>query len=137
MNPELRAAYTQNLDAAKSSYRAGNLDAAFAHLEIAHVLGQQFLLPHITVHVWMLRVAATRQDRREILGQITRLAATVPGFMAGWVPLGNTGGANVSALKPMPIPASLSGLVPKPDMIRQLSFRLAALIGLVVISRAF
>jgi hypothetical protein len=137
MNPELRAAYTQNLNAAKSSYRAGNHDAAFSHLEIAHVLGQQFLLPHITVHAWMLRVAAKRQDRREILGQITRLAATVPGFIAGWVPLGNTGGANVSALKPMPVPTSLSGLVPKPDMIRQLSFLLAALIGVIVISRAF
>ncbi|OZB14126.1 MAG: hypothetical protein B7X53_14545 [Hyphomonas sp. 34-62-18] len=34
--------------------------AAFSHLEIAHVLGQQFLLPHITVHAWMLRVAAKK-----------------------------------------------------------------------------
>lgn len=137
MNPDLRAAYKQNLDAAKSSYRTGNHESAFSHLETAHVLGQQFLLPHITVHFWMLRVAAARQDKREIVGQITRLAATVPGFITGWVPLGNTGGANVSALKPLPVPESLSSLVPKPDMIRQLSFRLAALIGLVVISRAF
>lgn len=136
MNPELRAAYLHHLNAAKSSYRAGDHKAAFSCLETAHILGQQFLLPHITVHIWMLRVALTRQDKREMRGQIARLFATVPGFIAGWVPLGNTGGANVSALKPMPVPASLSGLVPKPDMMRQLSVRVAVLIGLVLIARA-
>ena len=85
----------------------------------------------------MLRVAAARRDKREILGQVVRLAATVPGFIAGWVPLGNTGGSNVSALKPMPVPVSLSSLVPKPDMKRQLSIRLIALFGLFLLSQAF
>ncbi|MFH1517226.1 MAG: DUF3703 domain-containing protein [Pseudomonadota bacterium] len=137
MKPELRSAYRQSLSSAKSKYRAGNHDAAFSDLETAHVLGQQFLLPHITVHVWMLRVSAARQDNREIRGQIVRLAATVPGFLVGWVPLGNTGGANVSALKPMPVPGSLAGLVPKPDMVRQLSIRLISLIGILLILQAF
>lgn len=77
MNPELRAAYTQNLNAAKSSYRAGNHDAAFSHLEIAHVLGQQFLLPHITVHAWMLRVAAKKG----------RIGARSWARSRGWPPL--------------------------------------------------
>jgi Protein of unknown function (DUF3703) len=137
MTPQLRNAYTQSLASAKANFGAGDHEAAFADLETAHVLGQQFLLPHITVHVWMLRVAAARQDKREIRGQIVRLAATVPGFLAGWVPLGNTGGANVSALKPMPVPGSLAGLVPKPDMTRQLSIRLISLIGILLILQTF
>ena len=135
MSPELRHAFSQSLRSAKSHYADKNYETAFASLETAHVLGQQFLLPHIVVHVWMMRVAAARRDKREVMGQITRLLATVPGFILGWVPLGNTGGANVSALKPMPLPNTLSHLVPKQSILRGLSLRLAALVGLVWLSR--
>lgn len=48
---------------------------------------------------------------REIVGQVMRLLATVPGFVFGWIPKGNTGGANVSALKPMAPPEDLRHLV--------------------------
>jgi len=135
MNPELRAAFRESLKSAKSHYANREYEAAFASLETAHILGQQFLLPHIVVHIWMLRVGAARRDKREIIGQITRLMATVPGFILGWVPFGNTGGANVSALKPMPVPDALSKLVPKQSILRELSFRLAAVTGLVLLSR--
>ncbi len=135
MSPELRTAYRQSLQSAKSHYADRNYDAAFASLETAHILGQQYLLPHMIVHIWMLRVGAARRDKQEILGQIVRLVATVPGFIIGWVPLGNTGGANVSALKPMPVPDALSRLVPKPRILRELGLRLAAVIGLVMLLR--
>lgn len=135
MRPELRTAYRQSLQSAKSHYAERNHEAAFASLETAHVLGQQFLLPHIVVHIWMLRIGAARRDHREVIGQVVRLMATVPGFLLGWVPLGNTGGANVSALKPMPVPDALSQLVPKQSILRELSLRLAAVIGLVLLSR--
>jgi hypothetical protein len=38
------------------------------------------------------------------MGQMLRLAATLPGALFGWVPAGNTGGTNVSAFRTMPIP---------------------------------
>ena len=40
------------------------------------------------------------------IGQITRIVAAAL-FSRIWVPIGNTGGANVSAMRPMPIPADL------------------------------
>jgi hypothetical protein len=47
---------------------------------------------------------------RELLGQTTRIAAAAL-FSRLWVPEGNTGGANVSAIRPMPIPDDLRDLL--------------------------
>ncbi len=92
---------------AKAALAQNELDAAFASLERAHILGQRYLIAHIVTHVWMLRVAIRRRDAREIAGQILRLFATFPGYVFGWVPKGNTGGTSVSPLKPMPLPEDL------------------------------
>ncbi|PZQ56355.1 MAG: hypothetical protein DI570_21110 [Phenylobacterium zucineum] len=94
--------------AARTALERGDRDAAFARLERAHILGQLRFFDHVVAHIWMLRVARLRHDRREVWGQVLRLAATVPGHLFGWVPIGNTGGADVSPLKPMPIPADLT-----------------------------
>ena len=48
-----------------------------------------------------------RWDGREIRGQLSRMVAVFPGYAFGWVPKGNTGGANVHPLKPMAIPDDL------------------------------
>ena len=56
----------------------------------------------------MLKIGFGRKDIREIFGQIIRMIAVFPASLFGWVPVGNTGGANVSALKPMPIPHDLA-----------------------------
>jgi hypothetical protein len=54
----------------------------------------------------MLKLRASVRDWREVVGQMSRfIAATV--FSRIWVPIGNTGRANVSTLRPMPIPADL------------------------------
>lgn len=110
MHPRLKQAFISEMDAALTCYAAGALDAAFAHLERAHILGQRHTWPHIRTHAWMLRVGYRRGDLRELVGQFTRIAAAAV-FSRIWVPLGNTGGANVSALRPMPVPADLRPLL--------------------------
>jgi hypothetical protein len=72
------------------------------------VLGQPELRPHWVVHVWMLRVAVRQHDARELAGQLLRLVLTPLGHMTGRLPLGNTGGANVSAFAPMALPKDLA-----------------------------
>ena len=64
-------------------------------------------VPHVRTHVAMLGAALRRRDRREIVGQVVRLVVAAPGSWTGRYPVGNTGGADVSALRPMPIPADL------------------------------
>lgn len=104
MTPQLRSAFDAEMSVARVAFATGDLATSFNRLERAHILGQRALWPHIVTHWWMLKVGACRSDRREILGQIVRMIAAVVGYVFGWVPLGNTGGANVSPLKPMPVP---------------------------------
>ena len=110
MNPKLREALLHELAASRQLELRGSLDAAFAHLERAHILSQRYAFAHAAVHVRMLRVGWKRRDAREVLGQTTRTAAALL-FSRLWVPLGNTGGANVSALRPMPLPDDLRPLL--------------------------
>lgn len=111
MKAEVKAAYRIEINRANQARAEGNLEVAFAALERAHILGQRYFLPHVCIHLHMLMIGLRRRDMREIAGQLVRLVATVPGFLFGWIPKGNTGGANVSALKPMPIPADLQPLL--------------------------
>jgi hypothetical protein len=93
---------------------AGDAKSAFAALERAHVLGQLDLVPHLRVHWQMLRVGWAAGDRREVTGQLMRIALVPVGHLFGRPPVGNTGGANVSAFKPMAIPADLERLIEDP-----------------------
>jgi hypothetical protein len=63
--------------------------------------------PHVRTHLAMLGYGLRQRDRREILGQVLRVLVAAPGSWTGKYPVGNTGGANVSAVKPMPIPDDL------------------------------
>ena len=110
MHPELRQAYDGEMTAATERYNANNLDKAYYHLERAHILGQSFTLAHAKAHWWMLRVGWKRRDPTEIRGQVARIIAALI-FSRIWVPLGNTGGANVHPLKPMPIPEEFQALL--------------------------
>lgn len=111
MRRDLEAAFDEEMRRAKEAFTAQSWDVSFAHLERAHILGQRYFVTHILTHWWMLRVALAKTDWREMRGQVMRMAAVVPGYLFGWVPKGNTGGANVSALKPMPIPDDLAPLL--------------------------
>jgi hypothetical protein len=66
---------------------------------------------HVRTHVAMLAYASRRRDRREIVGQLLRLIVAGPGSWTGRYPVGNTGGADVSALRPMPVPDDLRAIL--------------------------
>jgi hypothetical protein len=90
---------------------AGDVRSAFAALERAHVLGQLDFVPHVRVHWQMLRAGWAAGDSREVTGQLMRIALVPVGHLFGRLPVGNTGGANVSAFKPMAIPPELERLI--------------------------
>ena len=83
----------------------------FAHLERAHVLGQASTREHVRVHWRMLLWAWRHRDGREFFGQVYRLAGAATKTFIGMVPTGNTGGANVSPVKPMPIDPELEAII--------------------------
>lgn len=112
MSPQLKSAFATEMQQAKDYFRVGDVDSAFVHLERAHILGQRDTLRHTWSHWWMFRVGLRRRDFLEARGQVLRMAAALM-FSRIWVPEGNTGGANVSPLKPMPIPADLRELLKK------------------------
>jgi hypothetical protein len=98
-------------DAAAAARGRGDFPGEWHHLERAHILSQPMAVPHIRTHVDMASFAVRRRDVRELAGQLLRLVLAGPGSLTGRYPLGNTGGANVSAFKPMPIPDDLRGLL--------------------------
>jgi hypothetical protein len=111
MHPRLKQAFNEEVQRARGSFAAGDLDAAFLHFERAHVLGQWYVGPHTLTHVGMLRIGWSRRDLREILGQLLRIPGGMIGSAIGRVPRGNTGGSNISALRSLPIPPDLRELL--------------------------
>jgi hypothetical protein len=111
MHPKLEAAFDSEMQVAERALADDKLDEAFAHLERAHVLGQWYVRHHLIAHLGMLRIGWRRRDAREIAGQLMRIPGGMIGSAIGRVPRGNTGGARVSAFKPMPIPADLKELL--------------------------
>ncbi len=110
MSPALHAAYQDTLRAMRREYACGNYTQAFSLLERAHILGQHYVWPHVVAHAWMLRVGWQLRKPREVLGQTLRIVAAAV-FSRLWVPEGNTGGSNVGALRPMPVPDDLRALL--------------------------
>jgi Protein of unknown function (DUF3703) len=106
----LLTAYGQELTAGYASLERGDFAEAFRRFERAHILGQRRTRLHVRAHVAMLRVAWRRRESRELVGQVTRIVAAAL-FSRIWAPVGNTGGANVSALKRMPIPDDLKQIL--------------------------
>lgn len=136
MTTDAKAAYRSEISKTREHYARGDLARAVHHLERAHIVGQRYFWAHAVSHVWMLRIAWRRKDAREIFGQINRLIATIPGCVFGWVPVGNTGGANVSPVQPMPIPNDLLPYFEGYSLRREIAVRLTILaaISCVLIS---
>jgi hypothetical protein len=109
--PADRPGVRTELRLAETCEREGRPDAAFRHLERAHVLSQSSTVEHVRVHVRMLLWGLRRRDGREVLGQVVRVIGAASKTPFGLVPRGNTGGADVSPVKPMPVPADLAQLV--------------------------
>ncbi|TXH98240.1 MAG: DUF3703 domain-containing protein [Rheinheimera sp.] len=125
------------LHQAKQHYQAAKYQQAFYQLERAHLLGQRYLWLHLQTHWWMLKCGARQQGSAEVRGQLLRLLAVLPAYLLGWVPLGNTGGANVPALRPMPIPAEFRPLFPRYPVLRDMALRLVLGLSLVGVSLVF
>jgi Protein of unknown function (DUF3703) len=111
MHPTLKAAFDSEVQFAERALDNDRLAEAFAHLERAHVLGQWYVRSHLITHLGMLRIGWRRRDLREICGQLIRIPGGMIGSAVGRVPRGNTGGSNVSAFQPLPIPPDLKDLL--------------------------
>ena len=82
-------------------------DHPWPYLERAHLLSQPWAWPHTRVHLAMLRLALAQRDRREILGQVIRLAVAGPGSLAGKYPPGNTGRTTMRLTETAPLPPDI------------------------------
>jgi hypothetical protein len=104
----LRTAWATEMQAAN---QATDADVAWTHLERAHIVSQPLAGEHVRTHAAMLLTAVRRRDAKEALGQLFRVVVAAPGSLTGRYPVGNTGGADVSAFAPMPIPPDLQELL--------------------------
>lgn len=93
----------QELTLAKQARKQSNVTVEFTHLENAHVLGQASTLLHTKVHILMLFWAVRQVNIKEFLGQVMRIIGAATKTAIGLVPLGNTGGTNVSPFKVLPL----------------------------------
>ena len=111
MNPVRRSAFDNEIALAKEFIARGDLETGFAHIERAHVIGQAFVVPHTRSHWLMLGVEFRRKRPVAACGQIVHIVLGIVGSAVGVVPVGNTGGSDVSMFKRMPIPPELQGII--------------------------
>ncbi len=107
----VRQAWAAEHTAARSARASGDTAEEWRHLERAHILSQPLAGAHVRTHVAMLAFGVRQRDRREVTGQLVRLLVAGPGSAMRRYPLGNTGGANVDAVTPMPIPSDLRAVL--------------------------
>ena len=75
------------------------------------MLGQASTREHVRVHWRMLTWALRRRAAGDFFGQVMRLTGAAMLTFIGMVPTGNTGGSNVSAVRPMPIDPELAAIL--------------------------
>ncbi|RJF92356.1 DUF3703 domain-containing protein [Noviherbaspirillum saxi] len=113
MKHELKQAFSSEMAAAIGLYRRGEFKQAFKHLEVAHVLGQRYVIPHVISHWWMLKIGVRHRSAREVFGQGVRIVLGALGSAIGIVPTGNTGGTDISMFKRLPIDRALLDVIGK------------------------
>ena len=109
------------LAAAARAESDGDPHLAFAHLERAHILGQNSTWLHTQTHILMMRWGWRQPSSREVAGQLFRTfgAATKTAF--GLIPAGNTGGGG----QRQPLPDNAYTCRPADTQERCASYRLA------------
>jgi hypothetical protein len=107
MPASVRAAYHEEIRAGRLADVAGDVTAAWSHLERAHVLAQPFPVAHIGSHIAQLRLGWRTRDRTEIAGQIVRILVAGPASVVGRIPVGNDGRARTPLRATAPVPADL------------------------------
>jgi hypothetical protein len=111
MNPIQSVAFDNEIARAKEFIARNDLETGFTHLERAHVIGQAFVVPHARSHWLMLKMELRRKRPVAAFGQVVRIALGVLGSAVGIVPVGNTGGSNISMFKRMPIAPELQSII--------------------------
>lgn len=111
VNSRRRLAFDQEIQRGRERMAAGDLARAFHHLERAHVIGQTFVGPHSKTHWLMLELEIRRRDVAAVIGQVVRLVLGAIGSAVGVVPVGNTGGSNISMFKRLPIAPDLQEII--------------------------
>ena len=96
---------------AEACYALGDSEGAFRHLERAHVLAQQDTVLHTRIHWLMLMHGIRERDVKEIAGQVLRIGGAITKTPFGIYPKGNTGGANVNPIRPMPVEPDLAAIL--------------------------
>lgn len=99
----ISAAVCSEVTMAKQQELLGDFEAAFRHLENAHVLGQESTWWHVKVHGLMFCWAVRQRDVKECIGQMIRIGGAATKTAIGLVPAGNTGGTDISPFKRLPI----------------------------------
>jgi len=111
MNRALSVAFEMEIALAKELIARNELERGLAHLERAHVLGQAFVVPHARAHWWMLAVESRRRRPGAAFGQALRIVLGALGSLVGIVPVGNTGGSDVSMFERLPIAPELQRII--------------------------
>lgn len=107
MPPAVRGAYRAEIDAGRAVAVAGDVTAAWSHLERAHVIAQPFPVSHVGSHVAQLRLGWRTRDRIEVAGQLVRIVVAGPASMVGRIPVGNDGRARTPLRATAPVPDDL------------------------------
>jgi hypothetical protein len=111
VNTNRRQAFNREIALARNLIAAGDPKVAFKHLERAHVIGQTFVATHAKAHWLMLRLEIRRGRVAAVFGQAVRLVLGVVGSAIGVVPIGNTGGTDISMFKRLPIAPELQEII--------------------------
>lgn len=113
MPKQLKKHFIEEYKNYRKYYLLTQFKQAWYHLERAHILGQQYPFQHTFIHWKMLQFGFKIKSLNEILGQIPRLFLGGIKSFVGIIPIGNTGGANIPALKTLPIPKDLNKILSK------------------------
>lgn len=97
-----KSEFYNQLQRGKEALNNGDLETSFRYFENAHILGQHHLWRHTLSHYWMFVFGIKTKNIKETIGQVFRMIASLL-FTLIWVPKGNTGGTNISPIKPIPI----------------------------------
>lgn len=111
MPTPVRTHYEAELRKSEEARKRGDLQLEWHHLERAHILGQRWPREHNAVHWRMLKFGIRIKVLREIIGQLPRLVIGGVKSFVGTVPIGNTGGADVPALKSLALPEDLAKIL--------------------------
>jgi Protein of unknown function (DUF3703) len=111
MKSSLGVAYENEIALAKEHIARDELQQGYFHLERAHVIGQAYVVPHARSHWLMLKVELRRKRPAAAFGQAVRIVLGVLGSAVGLVPVGNTGGSDISMFKRLPIAPELQSII--------------------------